>query len=222
MSSWTLELRHINMHRLLSISFLLFLTSQLAVAQYDPEAKAVLDAMSSKYKKVGAFSASFSQKIDNQSAGIDESIDGEITVKGNQYKLEILDSEVYNNGKEIWVFTPDLEEVTVSAHDPSEEEITPGNVFDLYKKGFKYTLISKTGNGDRVVELGPESREKSYHKIRMTIDAKDELKSFIVFEKTGTSYFYTVTNFKPIASLPDSFFTFDTAKYPNVEVVDFR
>jgi len=196
--------------------------SQGALAQYDPEAKAVLDAMSAKYKKVVAFSASFSQKIENQSAGIDESMEGKITVKGSKYKLEILDSEVYNNGKEVWVFTPELEEVTVSTYDPSEEEITPGNVYDLYKKGFKYALISEMSNGDRVIELDPESREKSYHKIRMIINAKDEVKSFTVFEKTGNRYLYTVTNFKPMTSLSDAFFTFDTKKYPDVEVVDFR
>ena len=196
--------------------------SQGALAQYDPDAKIVLDAMSAKYKKVVAFSASFSQKIENQSAGIDESMEGKITVKGSKYKLDILDSEIYNNGKEVWVFTPDLEEVTVSTYDPSEEEITPGNVYDLYKKGFKYALISEMSNGDRVIELDPESREKSYHKIRMIIDAKNAVKSFTVFEKTGNRYLYTVTNFKPLTSLTDSFFNFDTSKYPDVEIVDFR
>lgn len=202
--------------------FAITILSQGAFAQYDPEAKAILDAMSAKYKKVLAFSASFSQKIENQSAGIDESIEGEITVKGEKYKLEILGSEVYNNGKEVWIFTPELEEVTVSTYDPSEEEITPGNVYDLYRKGFKYALISEISNGDRVIELDPESREKSYYKIRMIINAKDEVKSFTVFEKTGNRYLYTVTNFKPITSLSDGFFTFDGTKYPDVEVVDFR
>lgn len=196
--------------------------SQGAFAQYDPEAKAVLDAMSAKYKKVTAFSASFSQKIENPSAGIDETLEGSITVKGGKYKLEILDSEIYNNGKEVWVYSPELEEVTVTTYDPTEEEITPGNVYDLYKKGFKYALISKMENGDRVIELDPESREKSYHKIRMIINAKDEVKNFTVFEKTGNKYLYTVSNFKPLSSLSDAFFTFDTSKYPDVEIVDFR
>jgi len=202
--------------------FTIVLLSQGAVAQYDPEAKAVLDAMSAKYKKVAAFSASFSQKIENQSAGIDESMEGKITVKGEKFKLEILETEIYNDGKEVWVYSPELEEVTVSINDPSEAEITPGNVYDLYKKGFKYALLSVMGNGSRVIELDPESRDKSYHKIRMIIDATNALKSFTVFEKTGNRYLYTVTNFKPLSSLSDSFFVFDTKKYPNVEVVDFR
>lgn len=201
---------------------MVFMGLQMAYAQYDPEAKAVLEAMSARYKKVGLFSASFSQKIENKSAGVKESIEGKITVKDDKYKLEILASEVYNNGKEVWVFTPESEEVTVSTYDPSEEGITLSNVYDLYKKGFKYALISEMSNGDRVIELDPESREKPYHKVRMIIGAKDTLKSFTIFEKTGNQYLYTVTNFKPISSLADTFFTFDTREYPNVEVIDFR
>lgn len=210
------------MRKIITSTVVLFLVFQMALAQYDPEAKLVLDAMSAKYNKIVAFTASFSQKIENESAGISEIIEGKITVKGDKYKLEILETEIYNNGKEVWVFSPELEEVTVSTFDPAEEEITPGNVYDLYKKGFKYALMSEMSNGDRVIELDPESRDKSYHKIRMVIDAKNAIKSFTVFEKEGNRYLTTVTDFKTLSSLSDTFFTFDIMKYPNVEVVDFR
>ncbi len=197
----------------------LVLTSQ---AQYDPEAKSVLDAMSAKYKKMTAFSANFKQKIENKMAGVNEEIEGKITVKGEKFKLEMMDTEIYNNGKETWVYTPELQEVTVSPNDQEEEEITPGNVYDIYKKGFKYALISVLSSGDRVIELDPESRDKTYHKIRLIITANDDLKTFSVFEKSGNKYVYNITNFKSISSLSDSFFTFDPKKYPKVEVIDFR
>ena len=208
------------MKNLLMIGLVVFAIT--AQAQYDPEAKAVLDAMSGKYKKMAGFSASFKQEIKNESAGLDESLEGKITVKGSMYKLEMADIEVFNNGKEVWVYTPEMEEVTVSNYDASEEEISPGNIYDIYKKGFKYALISKMGNGDRVVEMDPESRDKSYHKIRMIINAKDELKTFTVFERSGNKYVYTVQNIKPISNLSASQFVFDTAKNPDVEVIDFR
>ncbi len=198
------------------------LLGHITLAQYDPDAKAVLDAMSEKYKKVNAFTATFTQKIDNQMAGIEEELEGKITVKNEMYKLEIIDSEIYNNGKEVWVYTPDLQEVTVSIYNPEEEEITPGNVYDIYKKGFKYALIQEMSNGDRVVELDPESMDKTYHKIRLIINSKDELKTFTVFEKSGTKYIYSIKNFKTSSSIGSSFFTFDPKKYPDVEVIDFR
>mgnify|MGYP002777138250 CR=1 FL=1 len=195
-----------------------------STAQYDPEAKAVLDAMSAKYKKVPAFSAEFTQKIENPNAGVEEELKGKITVKGSKYRLNIIDSEVYNNGKEVWVYTPEAKEVTVSKYDPTEEEITPGNVYDVYKKGFKYALISKMPNGDRVIELNPENRNKTYHKIRLIIDSQNALKTFTVFEKSGSQYIYSVNGFTSIAVPADSFFTFDPAlpKHKGVEVIDFR
>ena len=204
---------------LFGIATLLMITAQ---AQYDPEAKEILDAMSESYKKVNAFTATFTQKIENKSAGIEEELEGKITVKNEMYKLEIIDSEIYNDGKSVWVYTPEMQEVTVSNYNPEEEEITPGNVYDIYKKGFKYALIQTLGNGDQVIELDPESRDKSFHKIRLIISSKNELKTFSVFEKTGSKYVYSIRDFKTSSSIGSSHFTFDTKKYPNVEVIDFR
>jgi outer membrane lipoprotein carrier protein len=209
------------MKKLIILSSLIILVLS-ASAQYDPEAKTVLDAMSTKYKKIGAFSASFSQKIENKMASVDEEITGKITVKGNKYKLEVIENEIFNNGKEVWVYSPELKEVTVSTYSPEEEEITPGNVYDIYKKGFKYALISTLANGDRIIELDPVSRDKTYHKIRLNIDNQNSLNTFTVFEKSGNQYVYSVKDFKAISSLQDSFFTFDPAKYKGVEVIDFR
>ncbi|MEP0987633.1 outer membrane lipoprotein carrier protein LolA [Ekhidna sp.] len=192
-----------------------------AQSQYDPEALAVLDAMSNKYKGIDAFKASFSQKLTNESAGLDETISGDISVKGDMYVLEVAGQKIFNDGTDIYTFNEEINEVTISSYDPEESEITLSNVYDLYKDGFKYVLAETKPDGDRLIELDPESREKSYFKIRMTINAKDELKSFTVFERTGNKYVYSINSFKA-ADLKDNFFKFDTSKYPNVEVIDFR
>ncbi|WP_421876158.1 LolA family protein [Marinoscillum sp.] len=190
-------------------------------SQYDPEALAVLDAMSAKYKKIDAFEANFTQQMINESAGIDESIKGEISVKGDMYVLKVAGQEIYNNGVDVYSYSEELQEVTVSTFDAEEQEITLGNIYDLYKEGYKYVLMSTQSNGDRIVELDPESKDKSYHKIRLVIDKNDDLKKFTVFERSGNKYVYDIKNFKEV-SLADSYFTFDTKKYPNVEVIDFR
>ena len=157
----------------------------------------------------------------NESANIDESIKGEIAVKGDMYVLKVAGQEIYNNGTDVYTYSADLQEVTVSTFDPEEQEITLGNIYDLYKEGYKYVLMSTQGNGDRIVELSPEKNDKSYHKIRLVIDKNDDLKKFTVFEKTGNQYIYDIKNFKAVP-LADSYFTFDTSKYPDVEVIDFR
>lgn len=190
-------------------------------AQYDKSALSVLDAMSNKYKSAGAFSATFSQRLTNEDAGIDETLTGKISVKGEKYVLDVAGQRIFNNGTDIYNYNPEISEVTISPYDPEESEITLSNVYDLYKNGFKYVLTSTESNGDRLIDLDPESREKSYFKIRMIIGAKNDLKSFTVFERTGNKYIYTIESFQS-ANLGDSYFTFDTKKYPNVEVIDFR
>ena len=192
-----------------------------ANAQYDAQALAVLDAMSAKYKKVEAFKASFGQELTNESAGLNETISGQIAVKGDMYVLDVAGQRIFNNGTDVYNYNPEIGEVTISTFDPEESEITLSNVYDLYKNGFKYILSATNSNGDRIIELDPESRDKSYFKIKMVIGAKDDLKSFTVFERTGNKYEYSIKSFEP-TTLPDSYFTFNIAKYPNVEVIDFR
>ncbi|MEO9483858.1 MAG: outer membrane lipoprotein carrier protein LolA [Ekhidna sp.] len=201
-----------------SLSLLILLQTN---AQYDPSALAVLDAMSSNYKDVESFKASFSQKLTNENAGLDETISGDIAVKGDKFVLDVIGQKIFNNGTDVYTYNEEINEVTISTYDAEESEITLSNVYDLYKKGFKYALIETKTNGDRVVELDPESREKSYFKIRMTINVKDELKSFEVFERTGNKYVYAINSFTP-TPFSDGYFTFDTSKYPDVEVIDFR
>ncbi len=199
----------------------LLTVSTTILAQYDPEALAVLDAMSDKYKKAEAFKATFNQQLTNKEAGLDESFSMEITVKGDKFVLDVSGQKIFNNGTDIYTYSEEIAEVTISSYDPEEQEINLGNVYDLYKDGFKYALISKMANGVRVIELDPESREKTYFKIRMNINSNDEIESFIVFERTGNVYTYSIEGFEEI-SVDDAFFTFDPSKYPNVEVIDFR
>jgi outer membrane lipoprotein carrier protein len=208
------------MKKLFTALFTIAISLQIN-AQYDPEALAVLDAMSANYKKIEAFSAEFSQKLTNESAQLDEMISGKISVKGEKFVLDVAGQKIFNNGTDVYTFNAEINEVTISTNEPDDSEISINNVYDLYKKGFKYALMSTMANGDRIIELDPESRDKSYFKIRMVINSKDELKAFTVFERTGNRYLYSIDSFKPV-SLNDSYFTFDAKKYPNVEVIDFR
>jgi outer membrane lipoprotein-sorting protein len=70
------------MNKSILLSTLIFLVNlQPIFSQYDPEALAVLDAMSAKYKEISSFEAEFTQKLVNKSAGLDENIMGKIAIK---------------------------------------------------------------------------------------------------------------------------------------------
>ena len=171
---------------------------------------------------MNGFKAQFIQTINNPSAGLEEELEGNITVKGKRYKLDLLETQIFVNEDERWIYNAEFNEVMVVDVIPEEDEITPGNIFDLYKDGFKYVLMSEMANGDRVIELSPESLDKTYHKIRLIVDSRDALKSFTIFEKTGTQYGYQINDFQEMSSLTDGFFNFDPSMYDGIRVEDFR
>lgn len=196
--------------------------SQLAFGQYDPEAKEVLDRMSAKYRNVPAFSANFEQTLANESADINETMAGAITVKGSMYILEIAGQKIYNNGTDVFSYNEEMAEVTISAYEEEDQEISLNNIWDIYQEGFKYILLAANDNGNYVVDLDPIDRNKSYFKIRMMIGQDHTLNSFIVFENGGNQYQYKIKNFTEKSNLKDAAFTFNPSDFPGVEVIDFR
>ena len=197
------------------------ITCTTATAQYDPEAKAILDAMSNNYKNIGSFTSDFSQKLTNDVAEIEESVSGTIKVKGEKYVLDVAGQQIFNDAVNVWTYNEEIAEVTVSPFDPEEQEISLNNIWDIYKEGFKYILLSSNEKGNHVVDLDPVSRDKSYFKIRMVINPQSELKAFTVFENEGNKFEYTIKSFAKAAH-SDEIFTFNSSKYPDVEVIDFR
>jgi outer membrane lipoprotein carrier protein len=200
--------------------------STLAQAQYDEKALAALKAMSAKYKSIPSFSANISSSLINEAEGIREEVKGEITVKGEKYFLKLSEQEVINDGKTIWTFLVDLNEVNVENYSPSDDEMTPSKIYSAdYTKGYKYILMGEqtlAGVLCQEIDLIPSSRSAQFFKIKLFISKKDNtLQSWTMFDRTGNKYVYTISKFiqKPV---PDSFFSFDKSKYPGVEIVDLR
>src|SRR6185436_15414468 len=112
-----------------------------AVAQYDPKALEVLEAMSKRYKAITAFESNLTSTLVNESAGVKDEFKGKLTVKGDKYRLELEEQHVYNNGTTIWTYLPASKEVNVDNFDPKSEDLNPSKFYEMYKKGFKYLLM---------------------------------------------------------------------------------
>lgn len=202
------------------------LVGNVAFAQYDQKALDVLDAMSAKYKKIPAYSASITSALINEVDGINEEFKGEITVMGDMYKLALDEQVVINNGNTVWTYLPDVNEVNIDTYDPSEDEISPSKIYTAYKEGYKYLYTgdeSCNGGSCAVIDLVPNDKDAQFFKIKLYINKKDySLKSWTMFDKTGNKYKYTINDFNSNINVKESFFTFDATKYPGVEVIDLR
>jgi len=197
------------------------------MAQYDPKALEILDAMSKKYRTIPSYEANFSCLLTNDVEKINEEFKGKVTVKGDKFRMAIPEQEVINNGTTLWTYLPEAKEVNIDNYDPtSSDEVNPSKIYDIYKKGFKDVYLEDKTEGGvlcEVVDLVPEKKDAQYFKIRMNIAKKDKsIQSWTMFDKGGNKYKYSITKFVPNANVADNFFTFDVKKYPGVEVIDLR
>ena len=207
----------------LSLGLIVFMVTFNSSAQFDPEAELILESMSKKYKSKSAFMSTFQQNLINEISTIDESISGTVYVKGDKYKLEIAGQIIFNDGQDLWSYSEEIMEVTVSTYDKEEQEISLTNIWDLYREGYKYGLNVPDPQGNWVIDLEPIERGvEAFYKIRMVISNEYDLKSFRIFEESGNQYNYIITKLIDRSDLTDGFFTFDLAQYPEVELIDFR
>ena len=82
-------------------------------AQYDPEARTILDGMSDKIRSINAYSADISNSLINEADGINDKFEGKIVVQSDKYRLELEEQEVINNGTTVWTYLPDVNEVNI-------------------------------------------------------------------------------------------------------------
>ncbi|WP_347158249.1 LolA family protein [Pontibacter chitinilyticus] len=214
------------MKRLTSLLLAVLLFVNLAHAQQDPKASKILNAMSQKYSAMKAFKADFVQALENPSAKVKETMQGNILVSGDKYRLSVNGQEVINDGKLMWTYLKDANEVTITENDAEAESMSPSKIFNMYKKGYKYAYAgTETMDGAKydVVELSPDDRSNPIFKVRLYINQKDNtLKSWQMFRNNGNRYTYTIKNFQANPTLASDAFAFNKTKYKGVNVVDLR
>ena len=128
------------MKRCMLIWMLVFLFNGSLLAQKDPNAVRILDAMSEKYKKMAAFKANFTYELFNQVSDTKEAEKGQILVMGDKYKLTAGQLEKYNNGTTVWTYYKEFNEVNIENYVSGESELSPNYIFNAYKNNFKIAI----------------------------------------------------------------------------------
>lgn len=195
-------------------------------SQYDPKARVILDEMSEKIKKSTSYSADITSSLTNKTEGVDEKFEGEITVKGEKYLLKLEDQVIMNDGVTLWTYLPDVNEVNIDNYDPDDDDMSPSNIYDAYKEGYKYIYIGDKiykGEMTSVIDLIPNDSDAQFFKITLYIAKKDSgLRSWAMNDKAGNVYTYDISNYKSNVGVTDREFKFDPSQYPGVEIVDLR
>src|SRR5689334_386464 len=99
---------------------LLAIGSLTTNAQVDP-AKKILDELSVKTKSYTTLKAEFSWTVEKKDKSKDTQ-SGKIQTKGAKYKLEIPGHEIYCDGKTVWDFIKDANEVQIKDMEAGGED----------------------------------------------------------------------------------------------------
>ena len=201
--------------------FFLFIVSPFFLSsQDDKKALELLDEMSDNYKKMKGFTSSFTYSMNNLIEDIKDSFEGKISVRDEKYILFIEGQKIINDSKTVWTYIEELNEVTISEFDPSEQEISLNNIFEIYKEVFTYKYLGIKEDFS-MVEIYPEDEDKSYYKILFKINSYNLLESFTVYDNSNSLYIYLINDFVE-EELDATLFSFELENYPDIEVIDFR
>jgi outer membrane lipoprotein carrier protein len=199
----------------------------------DPDAAALLQKVSEKYKSYKNISASFKLliikpkvKATDDERKLTDTLSGKILLEGSKFSISLRDQQIICDGKNIWTYMAADKEVQINYFEETDDVFSPSKIFNFYKEGYSYQLKEKKTVGGKavtVVEMSPFNKKVSYFKIDVVIDdATLQIVESKIYEKNGARYVYQLT--KPAYNIQTTVasFTFDASKYPGVKVVDLR
>ncbi len=217
------------MQKLIILFSAILLHTHLAVAQYDPEAQKILDALAKKVKTYSSIKMNFTLVIENHQNGETQKHKGDILFKNEKYRMNLKKNIVYFDGKNVYNYLPESKEVTISRPNKKDEDLfyqNPVQLFTLYTKNFKYRLLGQTSFNKHncyEVDLYPVDIDKKYSIIKLLIDTNDNmLVAAKMIMKSGIHYIIYIDTFNPDVKASDSDFTFDTKANKDVEIIDLR
>ena len=190
----------------------------------DAKAIALLDEVSAKTKSYKSIRADFSYTMENKQAKVNEVKTGTLTLSGDKYRLKAAGQEVICNGKMIWTYMKESNEVQINDLDNKDEALTPSKLLSSYNESYKSKLLKdkSTDPNEATIELIPNVI-KNFNKAILVVDKiKKQVKSFILFDKSGNVFTYKITKYQTDIPITPAEFTFDKTKYPGVEVNDMR
>jgi len=202
---------------IISCLVLLF-AAQVVTAQNNAEA--IIRLMVNQVKSHKNVELAFNYQTSPDGKNFSDNEKGHAWLQGEAYKIEMAEQQTISDGKTIWSYLVDEEEVMISnASDGTDN--TPLKLLTSLDESYVATLSGIDAQGIATIELA--NPKGQYKRVTLKINSKKtELKSADIYMEDGSKVSITVEEMKYDQKLDDIFFTFDTKKHPNVDVIDMR
>lgn len=202
-----------------AVAFIL-LFSSLSFAQGYEQAKNLLDLVSKEMKSKKNIRFDFAYVLENKKEQIRQEMEGNVTLAGDQYKLSFLEAIQLFDGTKTYTIVPENEEITISYPEDEEDvSISPSKLLTFYEEGYGYEWDIQqrvTGRNIQFVKLLPTEASDEVKYLLLGIDV-DRLQVYRLIEIgiNGTMTTLTLKSQEFNVTLPEDYFEFNAAEYPN-------
>ena len=197
--------------------FSLFLTFSNLKAQ---SIQSLLNEVSNKVKSYENIQIDFKYSLENTRENVKQDTRANITLKGENYVLNMLGVTRIFDGKTIYTIVPEDEEVTISDYSKEEDKsISVSEMLTFYENGYNYKMDKQQnirGRKIQFIKLSPIDSNTEIKNILLGIDMQTKhIYKLIQIDSSGTSYTITVNSFKTNQPISQNLFIFDEEKYIN-------
>ena len=187
------------------------------VAQNDREAERKVNAAVAELKR-SAYEGRYTLLIYNAESELVDKQSGDITLKGNRFRLTLAGNETKYDGKTQWMYMSEYNEVSVT--EPTTDELRELNPLVMIEHYVATDRIAMGENGE--INFYPQTPKGSeYFKVELHLNRLNLPTRLIVHQSNGNKITIHFEELRK-SSVDNSFFVFDVSKYPNVEVNDLR
>lgn len=198
-----------------------------AFSQLDTKSVEILDKMSNTYKNSTGTELQLKIELEDAQSGTSNSIKGSLKTQGKRFVLETSLANLTFDGKNLYVYNKQANEITVSSPATEElEGIDPTSIMGSYKKGYTITAPEyKNENGREIaiISLYPEDKNDPFFKSTISVDTKTyEPVGVSTHNKNGMISSINITKLKTNLNYKPNELDFDTTKYPKAMLIDLR
>ena len=152
------------MNRILKSTISILLIITLTISLSAQNAEKILEDLSAKTNSYSNIKTTFTYKMTNQEAGINEVTNGTLMVSGEKYRLNIAGQEIISNGSTLWTYLPDSDEVQIN--DVTEDVgFSPSELLSSYNEEYEAKMqedIKKDGVTCYQLNLKPKKEDSNF------------------------------------------------------------
>ena len=200
------------------ILFILFAVLPLVLfAQNDREAERRVKAVVSELKQ-SVYEGRFTLLYYNAQSETTDKQSGDLTIKGNKFRMTLGANETKFDGKTQWVFVSEFNEVSIT--EPTTDELKEINPLVMIEHYVEKDRISEGEDG--AINFYPtDPKSSEYFRIELRLNKLNLPTRLVIHQKNGDKITLVWDSLNK-TKVDDEYFAFDVAKYPNVEVNDLR